>query len=55
MNDIFRIKIQDVLACSFLDDLLGRFFLTDGFLPEVSQDWDQLLTNGFLHRVPGGL
>ena len=35
--------------------LRSVFFLTDGFLPEVSQDWDQLLTNGFLHRVPGGL
>ena len=22
ISDIFRIKIQDVLACSFLDDLL---------------------------------
>ena len=28
------------------------FLLTDGFLPEVSQDWDQILTNSFLHRIP---
>ena len=28
------------------------FLLTDEFLPEVSQDWDQVLANGFLHRVP---
>ena len=34
---------------------LRLVFLTDGFPPEVSQDWDQVMTNGFLHRVPGGL
>ena len=31
------------------------FLLTDEFLPEVSQDWDQVLANGFLHRVPSGI
>ena len=31
------------------------FFLSGQFLPEVSQDWDQVLTNGFLYRVPNSL
>ena len=31
------------------------YFLTRQFLPEVSQDWDKVMTNGFLHRVPDGL
>ena len=28
-------------------------FLTGEFLPEVSRNWEQVSTNGFLHRVPG--
>ena len=36
-------------------DGLGRFFLTREFLPRVSRNWDQVSTNGFLHRVPDGL
>ena len=31
------------------------FFLTEQFLLRISQDWDQVLTNGCLHRVPDGL
>ena len=31
------------------------FFLTGQFLPRISQDWDQVLANGFLNRVPDGL
>ena len=31
------------------------FFLSDQFLPKVSQDWEQVSTNGFLHRVSDGL
>ena len=32
-----------------------RFFLTGQFLPRIPRDWDQVLTNGFLHCVSGRL
>ena len=35
--------------------LRSVFFLTGQFLPRVSRNWDQISTNGFLHRVPDGL
>ena len=30
-------------------------FLTGEFVPKVSQDWNQVSTNGFLYCVPDGL
>ena len=34
---------------------LRSVFLSDQFLPKVSQDWEQVSTNGFLNRLSDGL